>query len=143
MKFAAITKGLPQTGIQGGAGVGVFYLHRMLASKVAFLQNNPLAAPLGFIVLGHVLKKSPKLSTVAAALIGAGGYAGAQAYELKKGLAAIQATQAANAPANTAGFEDDDTGAVTTAADIGALLSAADVGDVYDNSSAYADAYSL
>jgi hypothetical protein len=144
-----VTKGLPQTGLQGGAGVGVFYLHRMLASKVAFLQKNPLAAPIGFIVLGHVLKKSPKLNTVGAALVGAGGYAGAQVFEVRKSM---QTQQAAAAPAQTSGFDEDfDTGAVVEATDIGMLMQPSNVGDLsdgpasaYDDVGAlYADAYSL
>jgi hypothetical protein len=132
-----VTKGLPQTGLQGGAGVGVFYLHRMLASKVAFLQNNPLAAPLGFVVLGHVLKKSKKLNTVASALIGAGGYAAAQIFEVKKSLQAAP-------PAQTAGFDDGDTGALVQPGDIGMLVSPSNIGDLEDsNESSYSAAYSL
>lgn len=140
------TKGLPQSGLQGGAGVGVFYLHRMLANKVQFLQKNPLAAPIGFIVLGHLLKKSPKLNTVGAALVGAGGYAGAQVYEIRKAM-----QPAPSAPAQTSGFDDNDTGAVTEANDIGMLIEASNVGELsdgpasaYDDTGAlYADAYSL
>lgn len=145
-----VTKGLPQTGLQGGAGVGVFYLHRMLSSKVAFLQNNPLAAPIGFIVLGHVLKKSPKLGTVGAALVGAGGYAGAQVFEVRKAMQ----TQQKSAPAQTSGFDEDyDTGALVNAADVGMLIEPGNVGalsdgpaSAYDNDDTgalYADAYSL
>lgn len=134
-----ITKGLPQTGLQGGAGVGVFYLHRMLASKIAYLQKNPLAAPLGFIVLGHVLKKSPKLASVSAALIGAGGYGAAQIYETAK---AINSGIANPTPAQTSGFEDDDTGALMASDDIGMLIEPGNVGDI-DQSAQYDDAYSL
>lgn len=135
-----VTKGLPQTGLQGGAGVGVFYLHRMLASKVAFLQNHPIAAPIGFIVLGHVLKKTKKLNSVGAALVGAGGYAGAQIFEVRKAM------QNQTAPAaQTAGFDDDesDTGALVSPSDIGALVAASDIGDVEQNEGSYADAYAL
>jgi len=133
-----VTKGLPQTGLQGGAGVGVFYLHRMLASKIAYLQKNPLAAPLGFIVLGHVLKKSPKLASVSAALIGAGGYGAAQIYETAKAINA----GAVNAPAQTSGFDDDDTGALMAADDIGMLIEPGNVGEI-EQSPQYDDAYSL
>lgn len=139
-----VTKGLPQTGLQGGAGVGVFYLHRMLSSKIAFLQNHPLAAPIGFVVLGHVLKKSKKLGTVGAALVGAGGYAGAQVFELKKATAAASAP--ATPPAGTSGFEGEDTGMLVPSHDIGMLLQAHDVGG-YSNApsdvSSYSDAYEL
>lgn len=138
MKLHGVTKGLPQSGLQGGAGVGVFYLHRMLASKIAFLQNHPLAAPIGFVVLGHVLKKSKKLGSVGAALVGAGGYAGAQVFEVKKSL------QNAPAPAQTSGFEDDDTGALVQGADIGMLMPSSNIGDLpEETASAYQDAYSL
>jgi hypothetical protein len=138
-----VTKGLPQTGLQGGAGVGVFYLHRMLASKIPFLQNHALAAPIGFIVLGHVLKKSKKLGTVGAALVGAGGYAGAQAFELRK------ATAAANAPtpsaSNTSGVDDDgDTGMLVPPHEVGMLLQAHNIGEMEPQSaSSYSDAYDL
>lgn len=136
-----VATGLPQTGIQGGAGVGVFYLHRMLTSKVAFLQNNPLAAPLGFVLLGHVLKKSKKLSSVSSALIGAGGYAAAQVYEVKKSMSA--AAPAATAPAsNTSGFEDGDVGALISSGDIGALVGPSDIGDI-EQAPDYSDAYTL
>lgn len=138
--LTGVTKGLPNTGLQGGAGVGVFYLHRMLASKIAFLQNHPIAAPIGFIVLGHVLKKTKKLNTVGAALVGAGGYAGAQVFEVRKSLQ----QQAATAPAaTTAGFEDD-TGALVSSADIGMLMQPSGIGDVGEqNEPSYADAYAL
>lgn len=136
-----VTKGLPQSGLQGGAGVGVFYLHRMLASKVAFLQNHPIAAPIGFIFLGHVLKKSKKLGSVGAALVGAGGYAGAQVFEVRKSLQQQQPAAPA-APAQTSGI--DDTGALTSAADIGALTAASDIGAMPEEAaSAYHDAYHL
>ena len=136
-----VTKGLPQSGLQGGAGVGVFYLHRMLTSKVAFLQNHPLAAPIGFVVLGHVLKKSKKLGSVGAALVGAGGYAGAQVFEVRKSI------QAQQAPAQTSGL--DDTGALVQASNIGEfdtgmLLTPGNIGDLPENSaSAYESAYKL
>lgn len=131
-----VTKGLPASGLQGGTGVGVFYLHRMIASKVAFIQNHPLVAPLVMIGLGHVLKKSKKLGTVAPALIGAGGYAGAQVFEVQK---AMKAQQNPAAPAQTAGVED--TGALTQPSDIGMLLEPR--GNVGEVASSYNDAYSL
>jgi len=136
-----VTKGLPQTGLQGGAGVAAFYIHRMLASKVAFFQNKPLAVPLLMIGLGHVLKKSKKLNTAGAALVGAGGYAGAQVFEVRKSMQQ-------SAPAQTAGFEDDDTGALVSASDVGALMAPSDIGDLNESAAssyddAYADAYTL
>lgn len=137
--LSGATKGLPQTGLQGGAGVGVFYLHRMLTSKVDYLQKNPLAAPIGFIVLGHLLKKKPKLAVAGAALIGAGGYAGAQVFEVKKSIQ----NAAPPPPAQTSGFDDDDTGALVTSSDIGALLEPGNIGDLEQHDASYADAYSL
>ena len=140
-----VTKGLPQTGLQGGAGVGVFYLHRMLTSKIAFLQNHPLAAPIGFVVLGHVLKKSKKLGTVGAALCGAGGYAGAQVFEMQKALAANPPIN----PTQTSGLDDasgmdDDTGALVSTKDIGMLVAPSGVGDLSDGvASSYDEAYRL
>lgn len=134
-----ITKGLPQTGLQGGAGVGVFYLHRMLISKIAFLQNHPLAAPVGFVVLGHVLKKTKKLSTVGGALVGAGGYAGAQVFELQK------ASKVANTPSTpAAGVSgvDDDTGMLVPSGDVGMLLEAHNIGEM-EPASSYSDAYDM
>jgi len=136
-----VTKGLPQTGLQGGAGVGLFYLHRMLANKIPFLQNHPLAAPIGMVVLGHVLKKSGKMSSFAPALIGAGGYAGAQAFELKKAVQNMAVVSAANQP-GAAGLDDDDTGALVEPGNIGALVEPGNIGDL-DAASAYEDAYSM
>lgn len=131
-----VSKGLPQTGMQGGAGVGVFYLHRLLASKIDFLQKHPLAAPIGMILGGHILKKSGKLSSLGAALVGAGGYAGAQVFEVQKSLKAQAPT------AQTSGFEDD-TGALTSPGDVGMLLDGSNTGDIEETSPAYDDAYTL
>lgn len=121
MKLRGLTKGVGGSAIEGAAGVIAFYGHRMLSSKVAFVQNHPLAAPGAMLVLGHVLKKSGKLSPLGGALCGIAGYAGAQVFELQK------AAQAAATP-QTKGFED--AGALTSAADIGALTSASDIGDL-------------
>lgn len=140
-----VTKGLPQTGLQGGAGVAVFYAHRMLAAKIPFVQKQPLAVPVGLILLGHLLKKSGKLGSIAPALIGAGGYAGAQVFEMRKALSSAPQV----APAQTSGFEQDydyysDTGAVTAAADIGMLMESTGIGDLNEQAaSAYDDAYGL
>lgn len=139
MKLRSLTKGVGGSAIEGVAGVIAFYGHRMLASKVAFVQNQPLAAPAAMLVLGHVLKKSGKLSPLGGALCGIAGYAGAQVFELKKAAAAAQAPKA-----TTAGF--DDTGALTSATDIGALTSSNDIGAFgypENSSSAYDEAQSL
>jgi len=139
MKLRGLTKGIGGSAIEGAAGVIGFYAHRMLSSKVAFVQNHPLAAPAGILVLGHVLKKSGKLAPLGGALCGIAGYAGAQVYELQK------AAQASAPAKTTAGF-DDDTGALTGASDIGALTSANDIGSFgYEPgyASSYDDAQSL
>lgn len=139
-----VTKGLPQTGIQGGTGVGLFYIHRMLASKFPFLQNHPLAAPIGMIVAGHILKKRPKLGVIGPALIGAGGYAGAQVFELQKASASANTAPAAG----TSGVEDNDTGMLVQPHEVGMLLQPSDISGT-DNStdnqsgSSYNEAYSL
>lgn len=134
-----VTKGLAPTGVQGGTGVGAFYLHRMLASKIAFLQNHPLVAPIGMVLLGHMLKKSKKLGTVGPALVGAGGYAGAQVFEVQKSVKAQQA-----AAPQTSGLDDGDTGALVSPQDVGALVSPSDIGDLETNpADHYADAYNL
>lgn len=138
MKLRGLTKGVGGSAIEGAAGVIAFYGHRMLSSKVAFVQNHPLAAPGAMLVLGHVLKKSGKLSPLGGALCGIAGYAGAQVFELQK------AAQTANTPATTKGF--DDTGALTQASDIGALTQASDISGMgYEPSyaSSYDDAQTL
>lgn len=141
MKLRGITKGVGGSAVEGVAGVIAFYAHRMLSTKVAAVQNHPLIAPGGLLVLGHVMKKSRKLNGVGVALCGIAGYAGAQVFELQK------ATTQANtpAPAGTAGFEDYDTGALTQPGDIGALTQASDIGEMYAPTagSAYGDAYGL
>lgn len=136
MKMRGLTKGVGGSAIDGLVGVVAFYAHRMLSSKVAFVANKPLSAPIGMFVLGHILKvKGKKLSPVGAALVGISGYAGAQVHELQK------ASTNAAAPATTSGF-DDDTGALTQSSDIGALVAASDVGAMYPQTagSAYSNA---
>jgi len=143
VKLKGLTKGVGGSAIEGAAGVIAFYGHRMLSSKVAFVQNHPLAAPGAMLVLGHVLKKSGKLAPLGGALCGIAGYAGAQVYELQK--AASAASTPAAAPTTTSGFYDD-TGALTPASDIGALTQASDIGAFgYEPTagSAYDDAQSL
>jgi hypothetical protein len=122
MKLKGLTKGVGGSAIEGAAGVIAFYGHRMLSSKVAFVQNHPLAAPGAMLVLGHVLKKSGKLSPLGGALCGIAGYAGAQVFELQKA-----ANQAAKPATQTSGFYDD-TGALTPPGDIGALTPPGDIG---------------
>ena len=144
VKLSGLTKGVGGSAVEGVAGVVAFYAHRMLSSKVAFVQNKPLAAPVGILVLGHVLKKSRKLSGIGTALCGIAGYAGAQVFELKK--ASTQANQASGSTVGQAAGFDDDTGMLTQAADIGALTQPGDIGAFgYSPSagSAYSDAYGL
>lgn len=149
MKLGAMTKGVGGSAIQGGVGAATFYAHRMIASKVAFVQKHPLVAPLAILVLGHVLKKNAKMAPVGSALCGAAGYAGAQTFELQKATTAANSTPTATA-AQTSGF--DNTGALTQAVDIGALVAASDIGSMgyapgvassYDTVSGFEDAQSL
>ncbi len=145
-KLRGVTKGLGGTALEGGAGAAAFYAHRMISTKVAFVQNHPLAAPAGILLVGHLLKKSKKLGGVGNALCGIAGYAGAQVYELQK--ATTQAQAAAPAPAaGTSGFDDDDVGALVQPGDIGALVQPGDIGSFYANAptagSSYSDAYGL
>lgn len=148
-----IAKGLPGTGLEAVAGTAAFYAHRMLSTKVAFVQSHPLIAPGAILVLGHVMKKSKKLSGVGTALCGVAGYAGATVYELQKATAAATAASTtttpaaapavAAAPATTAGFED--TGMLVSASDIGALVQPGDISGMNTPTagSAYSDAYGL
>ncbi len=141
MKLRGLTKGAGGSAIQTAAGVIAFYGHRMLSSKVAFVQNKPLAAPAGMLVLGHVLKKSGKFAPIGNALCGIAGYAGAQVYELQKAAAAAAPPRATG----TSGFGDD-TGALTQPSDIGALIQPSDIGSFgYEpsNASSYDDARDL
>ncbi len=137
MKLRGLTKGVGGSAIEGAAGVIAFYMHRMLSSKVAFVQNHPLAAPGAILALGHVVKHSGKLAKLGGSLCGIAGYAGAQVFELQK------AAKAANTP-QTSGF--DDTGALTQASDIGALTQYNDIGELGyapTAGSAYDEAQSL
>lgn len=143
-----IGKGVGGSAVEGVAGVVAFYGHRMLSSKVAFVQQHPLAAPGALLVLGHILKKQRKLSGVGVALCGIAGYAGAQVFELQK------ASTAANTPAGTAGFEGNDTGMVVATRNIGdvdgyeggddtgMLVQPGNTGD-FNPDNAYSDAYSM
>lgn len=137
MKLRGLTKGVGKSAIEGAAGVIAFYAHRMLSSKVAFVQNHPLAAPAAILALGHVVKGSGKLAPLGGALCGIAGYAGAQVFELQKAQKA-----AAPAPAQTSGF--DDTGALTQYRDIGALTQSNDIGEFAPTAgSAYDEAQTL
>ena len=141
MKLKVLTKGVGGSAIEGAAGVIAFYGHRMLSSKVAFVQNHPLAAPGAMLVLGHVLKKSGKLSPLGGALCGIAGYAGAQVFELQKAAKATQTTTP-----QTSGFGDYDTGALTPPSDIGALTPPSDIGSfgyAPSTASSYDDAMTL
>jgi|SRR6478735_8633469 len=138
MKLRGLTKGVGGSAIEGAAGVIGFYAHRMLSSKVAFVQNHPLAAPGAMLLLGHVMKSNGKLGKLGQSLCGIAGYAGAQVFELQKAQ-----KQAAPAPAQTSGF-DDDTGALTQFRDIGALTQHSDIGDFAPTAgSAYDEAQTL
>jgi hypothetical protein len=143
MKLRGLTKGIGGSAIESAAGVIGFYAHRMLSSKVAFVQNHPLAAPAAILALGHVMKSSGKLSKLGPALCGIAGYAGAQVFELQK--ASKQAQTASSPVPGTSGF-DDDTGALTPYTDIGALTPYTDIGSFGHEATAgssYDDAYSL
>lgn len=143
MNLKGLTKGVGGSAINGGVGGAAFYLHRMLSEKVKIVQEKPLVAPIGLLVLGHILKSKPKFASAGAALCGVAGYAGAQIWEVRK------ATQATNP--TTKGFDDSDTGALLQPGDVGALLQPGDVGafDFEDtagfneSASAYNDALSL
>lgn len=144
-KLRGVTKGLGGSALEGGAGAAAFYAHRMLSTKVAFVQQHPLAAPAGMLLVGHLMKKSKKFAGAGAAVCGIAGYAGAQVYELQKATTQAAATPAA--PAGTSGFDDYDTGALVQASDIGALVQASDIGDLIENAptagSSYQDAQAL
>lgn len=132
-----IGRGAKGTAVETIVGVVTFYGHRMANSKIAFAGQHTLAVPLALVAAGHFAKRSRRFGALGAALIGAGGYAGAQAFELKK------ATDAANQPAaasNTSGFED--TGALVAPSDVGALVAPSDVGTM-DAMNDYGSAYSL
>lgn len=133
-----VGRGAKGTAVETIVGVVTFYGHRMANQKIGFAAQHTLAVPLALVAAGHFAKRSRRFGALGAALIGAGGYAGAQAFELKK------ATDAANQPAtpasgNTQGF--DDTGALVAPSDVGALVAPSDVGEVSMND--YGSAYSL
>lgn len=145
-KLRGVTKGLGGTALEGGIGAAAFYLHRMLSTKVAFIQQKPLAAPAAMLLAGHLMKKSKKFAGAGAGLCSVAGYAGAQVYELQKATTAAAATPAATPAAGTSGF-DDDVGALVQASDIGALVQASDIGDLIQygptTGSSYQDAQEL
>jgi hypothetical protein len=127
----AIGRGAKGTAIETIVGLVTFYGHRMASEKVAFARDHTLAVPIALVAAGHFAKRSRRFGALGAALCGAGGYAGAQAFELQK------AVNAANPPAaGTQGL--DDTGALVSPSDVGALVAPSDVGDYQpDYSSAY------
>jgi hypothetical protein len=90
-----------------------YYGQKALTQRVKFLQDKPLAGPIGLIVVGHLAKK--KWPTAGTALVGAGTYGLALAYDLNK-MATSQAQPAA------AG-----TNALIGGGDIEALISGGDI----------------
>ncbi len=126
-----LAKNLPGTAIQGGAGAASYYVQKALYN-IEFVQKNPYLGPLGMLFIGHALKTSEKLKTAGAAMCGAGGYAAALIYEMKK---------ATPKPAETKGFYE--TGALTPASDIGALVEPSDIGNLPEAANAFEDVYDL
>lgn len=62
-----------------GGGI-TYYGHKLGSENISFIRENFWAGPAVGAVLGHILKRSPQLREVGAAMIGASGYALALGY---------------------------------------------------------------
>lgn len=91
----ALAAGGKGSGMAAGSGVALYFLHKMLASKVELVQRHPVATPLALAAAGHFLKR--KMPTVGTALIGGSGYAFGMALD----VARAQQAQPAQAPTAT------------------------------------------
>lgn len=109
----ALAAGGKGSGMAGGAGVALYFLHKMLATKVEFVQKHPVATPLGLAAAGHFLKR--KMPTVGTALIGGAGYAFGMALDVARAQQAQQSTT--------------QTQALTDPSQVAALTSPNQVGD--------------
>ena len=96
----ALAAGGKGSGMAGGAGVALYFLHKMLATKVDLVKNHPMAKPLALAATGHFLKR--KMPTVGTALIGASGYAFGMALDVARANAAQTQTQALTDPSQVA-----------------------------------------
>jgi hypothetical protein len=79
-----------------GGGI-TYYGHKLGSENIDFIRNNFWAGPAVGAVLGHILKRSPQLREVGAAMIGASGYALALGYTFN------EQSKKSSQPAQTSG----------------------------------------
>ncbi len=109
----ALAAGGKGSGMAGGAGVALYFLHKMLATNVEFVQKHPVMTPLALAAAGHFAKR--KMPTVGTALIGAAGYSFGMALDVAR--------------ANAAQNPTTQTQALTDPGQVAALTAANQVGD--------------
>lgn len=96
-------------------GAAVYFGQKFVTSKAKFLQEHPMAGPIIMVAAGHLGKR--RFPVAGTALIGAGTYAGALAYDLNQMATQPAAQQPAQAPAASSG-----TNALVDWGDTGALV---------------------
>jgi hypothetical protein len=114
MRGAQSAKGSLIPAVVGAIGYGAHYVG---SQKIEFVRDKYWAGPVAMAVVGHIVKKKRPGKGYGEALLGAAGYAFAQAYNADQ-----QSRRATNA----------DTAPPPAAAETGALLSARDVGALID-----------
>lgn len=109
--------GIAGTAKAAATGGLAYFGQKAITARVGFLQQHPMAGPLAMVALGHVAKR--KMPVAGTALVGAGTYAGALAYDLNK----MNNQAAATKPAGG-------TNALISPSDIRALISPSDIRDL-------------
>ncbi|OFW65960.1 MAG: hypothetical protein A2Y74_05355 [Actinobacteria bacterium RBG_13_63_9] len=106
--------GAKASAIQGLVGAIGYAGHYFGSQKVDFVREKYWAGPVAIAVVGHIVKKKRPGKGYGDALLGAAGYAFAQAYNAHR-----QSQQASNADTAPPAAE---TGAMLRAGDVGALI---------------------
>jgi hypothetical protein len=96
-------QGLMGTGKAAVVGGASYYAQKAVAPRIPFMQAHPLSGPIGMVVIGHLAKK--KFPVVGTALVGAGAYGGALAYDLNK---SVQTTATAPSTGTSALVQPDE-----------------------------------
>lgn len=107
--------GLAGSAKAGATGLGVYFVQKAATQRIEALQKHPMVGPIALGVGGHILKK--KFPTVGTAMVGAGFYAGALAYDLNRMSTAGQGGAQGGAGTNAL-IEPDDIRALVSPSEI-------------------------
>lgn len=115
--------GLKDSALTGGGGVGTYYVHKLISTKMPSLnEKSPYIIPALLFAGGHFVKR--KHGPLGNGLLGAAGYALAMTFDIQR-MNSQSTTTRAVAPG--------DTRALLEPSDISALLEPSDI-SAYDDS---------